>query len=426
MSSRIGILSGNALCRNPRVLKEAACLAEAGHSVEVLGAWLQPELKSEDLRILESAAFRFTPVFDSTTGSPKDRLLWLMFRALSKGMRKANRATGFESRWQLGPVLGALSRAASKRAFDLAIAHSEPALSVLASLDRSGRCIGIDFEDWYSEDLPEEARQSRPVRLLRELEKRAALRGVHSSCPTRAMSEALSAEYGCAPPTVVYNTFPWADRMTMDGLAIDRAGRHVPTIHWYSQTLGEGRGLEDLMAALPLLRTELEVHLRGQPTKGFEPWLRNRVPETWRERVVVHPLVPNSKLLSRIGEHDIGFAGEMKYCRNKDLTASNKMLHYLLAGLAVVASDTAGQMEIARQAPGAVTIYPSGDARALAARLDDLLASGDRLRGAQAAALAAAESTFNWELQKVRLVGAVQAGLEAFAGNGRRKSPGRA
>jgi len=53
--------------------------------------------------------------------------------------------------------------------------------------------------------------------------------------------------------------------------------------------------------------------------------------------------VDGDDLLSRIAEHDIGFAGEMPHCRSRDLTVTNKILQYLLAGLAVVASGTAGQ-----------------------------------------------------------------------------------
>lgn len=420
----MGILSGNALCRNPRVLKEAACLAEAGHAVEVLGAWLHPRLRAEDLRILENAAFRFTPVFDAANESSGARLAWMLSRLLTRLSRGGRRKIGIENRWQLGPVVGALGRAARARTFDLAIAHSEPALSVVSDLEKRGRRIGIDFEDWFSEDLLPAARRSRPVNLLRRLEQRAVLRGVHASCPTRAMSEALAAEYGCAPPAVVYNAFPWSDRKAMDGLSRDRAGGRRPTVHWYSQTLGEGRGLEDLLAALPLLRSEVEVHLRGEPAEGFGPWLASRLPEAWRERVVVHPLVANSELLSRMSEHDIGFAGEMKYCRNKNLTASNKVLHYLLAGLAVVASDTVGQMEIAAQAPGAMTLYPSGDPGALAQRVDELLIPEGRLGGAKSAALAAAEGTFSWERQKDRLVDAVDAGLAACERPARGSSPG--
>ena len=116
--------------------------------------------------------------------------------------------------------------------------------------------------------------------------------------------------------------------------------RQLRSIHWYSQTIGPGRGLEDLLAALPHLEHVAEVHLRGQPVVDFNAWLSVRVPQAWRHRVFVHSLVPNEQLLSRIAEHDIGFAGEMKYCKSRDLTITNKILHYLLAGLAVVASDT--------------------------------------------------------------------------------------
>ena len=185
----------------------------------------------------------------------------------------------------------------------------------------------------------------------------------------------------------------------------------APSIHWYSQTLGQGRGLEDLLASLPHIKHAVEIHLRGQSTNDFQEWLRKRLPEAWRARVFVHDLISNDELLSRIAEHDIGFAGEMKYCRSRDLTVTNKILHYLLAGLAVVASDTVGQCEVAEQACGAVRIYPSGDPQALAEKLNALLASTDELQSAKAAALKAAEQTFCWERQSPVLLQSVNSAL---------------
>jgi len=162
--------------------------------------------------------------------------------------------------------------------------------------------------------------------------------------------------------------------------------------------------LEDLFAALPLLTQEAEIHLRGKPVNGFDNWLAYHVPEEWRGRIKVHELVSNAELLSRIGEHDIGFAGETPFIRNKDLTVSNKILHYLLAGLAVVASETAGQREVAMQAPGSVLLYPAGDAPALAARLNILLESADVLKKTKSASLSAAKATFCWERQEKLLL----------------------
>jgi glycosyltransferase involved in cell wall biosynthesis len=293
----------------------------------------------------------------------------------------------------------------------LYIAHSEAAMAVVADLSRKGSSVGIDMEDWYSEDLPPEARKSRPVKLLRKLERELLIRGAHATCPSRAMSEALAREFGCPQPTVVYNAFPWSDRESVDGLVTDRRNRRLPSIHWFSQTLGRGRGLEDLIAALPLLKHDAEIHLRGKPAAGFEHWLKQNAPESWRGRIIIHGLVSNAELLSRIAEHDIGFAGESPLIRSRDLTVTNKILYYLLAGLAVVASDTAGQREVAAQAEGGVFLYLSDDAPALAARLDALLGSAESLKQAKRAAVDAAKRTFCWERQEKALVDSVHRAL---------------
>ena len=267
------------------------------------------------------------------------------------------------------------------------------------------------MEDWFSEDLLPEARRGRPVDLLGELERRLLRRASFASCPSQAMSQGLVEAYGCAAPAVIYNAFPWSDRAAMDGLSRDRQESKRPSIHWYSQTIGKRRGLEELLSALPLIRTEAELHLRGEPAAGFEAWLRERVPDGWRGRVYFHPLVRNEELLSRIAEHDIGFAGEVPYCRSKILTVSNKILHYLLAGIAVVASDTLGQREVQEQAPEAILLYPPGDFERLASRLNGLLESKEVLRRAKAAALTAASKTFCWERQEARLLDAVKGAL---------------
>jgi glycosyltransferase involved in cell wall biosynthesis len=288
-------------------------------------------------------------------------------------------------------------------------------MAVAADLLHGAWRVGIDVEDWFSEDLPMEVRKHRPVRLLRNLERKLLTLGRYSACPSRAMSEALAREFGCPQPTVIYNAFPWSDRESIDGLFKDRRDRRLPSIHWFSQTLGHGRGLEDLIAALPLLKSEAEIHLRGKPVSGFESWIEHRLPEAWRGRIRVHGLVSNAELLSRIAEHDIGFAGETPLIRSRDLTVTNKILYYLRAGLAVVASETAGQREVAGQAPGGVLLYPSGDASALAARLDVLLGSADILSQAKAAALDAAERTFCWERQEEALLESIKRALSSPA-----------
>jgi hypothetical protein len=406
MDLNIVILTGNHLCNNPRVIKEGTTLANAGYAVTAIGAWFDRGLKARDLEMQRSLPFSFKPAIDATENAPR----WLRLRVSAKIGSIAYRLARFENRSQLGYAYSAL-RAASRQPANLYIAHSEAAMAVTTDLLHDGRLVGIDMEDWFSEDLPLEARKHRPVRLLRNLERKLLTLGGYSTCPSRAMSEALAKEFGCRQPTVVYNAFPWSDRESMDGLFKDRRDRRLPSIHWFSQTLGHGRGLEDLIAALPLLKHDVEIHLRGKPLSGFDSWLAHRLPEAWRGRIKVHGLVSNAELLSRITEHDIGFAGETPLIRSRDLTVTNKILYYLLGGLAVVASETAGQREVAVQAPGGVFLYPSGDVPALTARLDALLGSADALRQAKSAALAAAEGTFCWERQEKALLESINSAL---------------
>jgi len=402
----IVILTGNHLCNNPRVIKEGTTLANAGYTVTVIGAWFDADLKARDLEMQGSLPFSFKPAIDSTENVP----LRLRLRLSAKIGSIAYRLLRFENRSQLGYAYGGL-RAASRQPASLYIAHSEPAMAVATDVVEDGCTVGIDMEDWFSEDLPLEARKYRPVRLLRNLERKLLTLGAYSACPSRAMSEALAKEFRCPQPTIIYNAFRWSDRESIDGLFKDRRDRRLPSIHWFSQTLGHGRGLEDLIAALPLLEHEAEIHLRGKPVSGFDSWLAQRLPEVWRGRIMVHAMVSNASLLSRITEHDIGFAGETPLIRSRDLTVTNKILYYLLAGLAVVASDTAGQREVAVQAQGGVFLYPSSDAPALAARLNTLLGSAETLRRAKSAALAAAERTFCWERQEKALLESIHRAL---------------
>lgn len=417
--ARIVILSGSHLCHNPRVMKEASALAAARCRVTVLGAWSDPELKQRDQALIGKLGFEFFPVVDLTGGGGARQLR----RIRRKVAETIGRVEIWENRWQLGYVYADLREAAFRTDADLYIAHSEQALGVASDLLRGGRRVAVDMEDWFSEDLLPEARRTRPLHLLRRLEGELLRHGAYSSCPSAAMRDALVATYGCPPPHVIYNAFPWTERVVLDGPAPDRAERAHPSIHWFSQTIGAGRGLEDLLAALPLLKYPAHVHLRGNPVAGFADWLAQHTPEGWRERISVHGILPNAELQLRIAEHDIGFAGEMKHSASRDLTVTNKILQYLLAGLAVVASDTEGQGEVAAQAAEGVSIYPSGDPIALAAQLDALLGSPERLARAKAAALAAAERAFCWERQEPTLLDAISRSLSGVARQPTRSAP---
>jgi glycosyltransferase involved in cell wall biosynthesis len=132
-----------------------------------------------------------------------------------------------------------------------------------------------------------------------------------------------------------------------------------------------------------------------------------------RAKLEFHGLVPSAQLASTIARHDLGLALEQSSIPSRDLTITNKVLQYLNAGLAVVATDTAGQREVLRAAPDIGLLLGGGDPRDAAVALRAWLADRPRLQRAQRAARAAAENIYSWEREAPRLLGLVGAALAA-------------
>ena len=407
----ICILTGSHLCRNPRVVKEASTLSEAGYEVTVLGPTLSDELAAQDAEILRGAAWTRQTVIDLRPCFSTWRRLGL--RASRRFGAEAIRWLSWESPQALGYGITQTLHAAKRKNDDLYIAHQELGSWVGCELAKEGRRVGADLEDWYSRDLLPEAQARRPLRLLRQCEDLLLKQGVYVTTTSNAMASALAETYDAPKPTVIYNSFPWIDRAKLDPLPQDRADHSLPSLHWFSQTIGPGRGLETLCAALYKVDAPVVVHMRGSYTPATEAWLRNLLPKDRGHQLYLHELVHPEELLSRIAEHDIGLALDLTVPQSRDLTVTNKILHYLLGGLAVVASDTSGQAEIAAAAPHAVRLFRCGDATALAEQLNLLLTDPALLADAKAAALAVAKSHFCWERQAPILLNSVEMALRA-------------
>jgi len=407
--AHIAIVTGAHLCRNPRVVKEATALREAGHRVTVLGPATDARLSELDAALVREGGFEHHVVVDVRPGSSERTRHRLVRRLAIEAVARL----GWERPEALGYGMRATLRAARDLAADLTIGHQEVGTWVVSQLMDEGFAVGADIEDWYSEDLLPEARVGRPIGLLRRCEGQLVRRGRHVTTTSEALAEALAEVYEGPAPTVIYNAFPWAERADLDEVGRDREDTARPSLHWVSQTIGPGRGLETLCAALQRVERPIDVHLRGRASEADLQWLHDLFPDDRGHRLHVHDLVPPQELLGRIAEHDIGLALEDYDPPSRNLTVTNKILHYLVAGLAVVATDTAGQREVAEQAPEAVRLCQGNDEASLAAQVEAFVQDAGRLERAKAAALDAAHDRFSWEAQRPILVRSVEAALQA-------------
>ncbi|MBR8835811.1 MAG: glycosyltransferase [Stigonema ocellatum SAG 48.90 = DSM 106950] len=406
--AKILILIIGHLCNAPRPQKEAETLANAGHEVTVRGFWFHPELVKRDRLLMANKKWKFEPILDF---QPNHRFRSLGIRLQSRLAKEGFRHFGFFSPELLGYGVQMMLKAARQARADLTIVHSEAGLWVGNQLLNEGFRVGVDFEDWFSEDLLPKDRVTRPIKHLKALESRLARNCTYCLTTSHALAEALANAYQAPKPIVIYNTFPWAERLQIDHQKRDQQNPSLPSIHWFSQTIGPGRGLETLFQALPKLRTPVEIHLRGNYPEIYRLYFEPLVPTEWRHRLFIHPTVPNAELVSRIAEHDIGLAVECTDIPSRNLTVTNKLFQYLQAGLAVVASDTAGQQEIFSQQREIGRLIKSNNSSVLAQALNELLESSYELKTAKDAALRAAREQFCWEIESQKLVQVAEAAL---------------
>lgn len=379
--ARINIYIGRHVCTAPRAIKEADALGAAGHDVCVCGLWSDPRLVARDRALLRTRAWRFVPFADCRPETSGGYWRWWRLRMASRLAREWFSRTGRVTPDLFGYGTRSLANHARRHVAELAIFHSEGGLWAAAQLRRRGRRVGVDFEDWFSRDLPACARRHRPIAALSDLEAAALRTDTYVLAASEAVSAGFAAAFGRRAAAVVYNLFPPEPAAPV--LERDRIDPAKCSFHWFSQTIGEGRGLECLFDALGQVRGSWELHLRADDPHGFLQYLVGRLPPSLQPQVHLHPTVTNAHLAARIAQHDVGLALEPASSPNNDLTVSNKLFQYLQAGLAVAASDTTGHREVLGQIAGNDMLFPIGDASALARLLDRYLSDRSALAHAR-------------------------------------------
>jgi glycosyltransferase involved in cell wall biosynthesis len=401
---RILIVSSGHPCRNPRPVKEAATLAAAGYDVTVLAPSPDPALALLDKELLKGRHFRHETIRENRSFAQRLRQ-WLARRAITRG---------YESIHALGNP-APLLRAVRVNHADLVIVHNELPHYIGTRLLATGHRVAADFEDWHSEDLLPSDRAHRPLKLLRTTERTLLHRARYVTTTSHALADALHTRYGGPRPEVLTNAFP-LQPLSAPPSSFYPLSSSVPppppAFLWFSQTLGPGRGLEAFLAAWKLTTVPSRLILLGNPVAGYEQKLLAPLSSALRSRIQFLPLVPPAALPALIAQHDIGLALEDPAIVNRDLTITNKILQYLNAGLAIVASDTAGQREVLSRSPDAGLILPrTADATEHARLLDHLLADRPALDLRRQTARRLAETEYCWEKESPRLLALVKKAL---------------
>ena len=197
-------------------------------------------------------------------------------------------------------------------------------------------------------------------------------------------------------PTVVMNCPPLQPLPSDPGY-----GRAGEILLLYLGRYNAERGLLEMLRAMPLVDRRAVLCLRGggplQAALEEEARLLGV-----KDRVRFLPPLPPDRLVGAMGGYAIGIVPYVPTSLNNYLCTPNKLFEYLMAGLAVVASDLP-ELRAVVAGGGLGLLYAPGDPADLARAIDALLADPRRLATTCAAARRAAEGCYNWEAQVVGL-----------------------
>ena len=393
MAKRICLLTDHHICTNPRLWKEAISLSQAGFEVKIISIFTSAAKRVLDNNILKDHKVELVAALNLIPSE----CAWFRrfyFRLLSKLAREVKLKFGIDTSFVLGYGQRAIKKKAIEINADLYIAHIDLCLYVGTRLCKKGKKVAFDMEDWYSRDylVPE-----RPVALLKALEKFAIESGVYCSCPSQAMAVALKKAYPNGKKVqVLYNGF--SEKENLKEVA---EINYMPSLVWFSQTIGTGRGLETILKAMEQLQTKVELHLIGDCVTGYELELRKLFPFEKGHQLVIHPPVLHHELVSILAKHSIGLAIENTFPESRDLTITNKILQYIQSGIKVMATDTAGQKEVAAYFKDTVALVPVDRPDIWAIQIEDLLQSPPVNRQEQ---LLQFNRLFSWEVQEKKLL----------------------
>lgn len=398
MKKKICIVSNQHISYNPRVVKEADALTEAGHDVRVITVCNNSEQHHFDQELMASRQWQISTVnYRRGYGSETPRWFWTGFRKkmFEKLSEKITFSYGFAERAH-GREYDELTHLACSYPADLYIAHHAQTLGAAYHAAKKYHAFfAFDAEDFHTGEFKDT--DSATVKRIEYLEKKYLPYCDYITAASENIAQALAQKYSIPLPETILNVFP------LEEVRSQKSENRTPSLYWYSQVIGSGRGLEEVAIAMNQIDTPCQLHLRGTIFNNFDRQLKSLMKNP-KHRIFFYPPAPPEQLTQLASEHDIGLALETGDCLNRLLCVTNKLFVYMTAGLAVIATDTPGQKTVMEQVTEAGIICKMADARSLTSAINELISNPVKLSNAKTASRKAAEKQFNWDIEKKKII----------------------
>ena len=329
---------------NPRIVKEADALHAAGYDVTVLYCFFINWAYEKDILLLQKVPWKYKML----GGSPfEKKSIYLLSRIRCKAAGKLIRFLGhsflFAERTQ-ARAYDELLHAAKKINADWYIGHNLGALAVVVNAAKyNNASAGFDFEDYYKGELP--LADVSNIKRIKWLENNYLPGLKYFSTSSEMITEAVKNDHPhfIGKTITLLNCFPLAQQPVYKQKA---ASDKTLQLFWFSQTIGKKRGLEILIEALILLGDpSIYLTLAGRCNEEMSEYLKSNATDILNNIYFAGIIQPED--LPRFASgFDVGLALETGFSKNNNIALSNKIFTYLLAGNAIILSETLMQAEL--------------------------------------------------------------------------------
>jgi glycosyltransferase involved in cell wall biosynthesis len=399
MKRRICLLTPGHLASDPRLVKEADALHEAGFAVNVIAGDTTDEVRPLDAALIKRVPWAIKQVrFNNRLAYLSRRTFQQVERVrFSLGGRGISTATRSHS-----AITSLLAKAAAEVPADLYIAHCLAALPAAAwAADRNKAKLGFDIEDDHVGELVDEPGNQLELSIRRKIEGYFLPKCQCVTASSPGIAKSYRDRYGISAVTIL-NVFPLTHAPSCQRL--DRR-RNELSIYWFSQTIGRGRGLEQLIMALGRTEHKVRLIIRGSDFLGYSKNLEALAAGCGREGLLkILPPAPPDEMAQLASKYDVGLAGELLAPPNRAISLTNKIFIYLLAGIPVLLSDTPAQRDIAAELEEAARIVDLHDPDKVATCLDSWAGDPVSLAYAKKRAWQLGQTRFNWDLEKEKFL----------------------
>jgi glycosyltransferase involved in cell wall biosynthesis len=395
MHQSIVLVSSVQPSANPRLVKEALALNAAGYTVAVVYCTLSPWADEFDATLFaRNPGIRWVSAGHHPVHQKKKyqwarlrrKFYHVLFCIAGNRADAAVRSFAFYSQ--------ELTKAALAQKADLYIGHNIGALSsVVWAARKNNAKATFDFEDFHR---GEENVDSLHWKKVKTIEDRYVPSLANATTASPLITEAYRKLYPAIRFQTINNCFPLAYGKQQ----LAELSAKPLKLFWFSQFVGPKRGLETVIEAMGKTgNPNIQLSLLGNCKGDLKKYFQDKAGEyaLLPEQLCFLEPVTEKEIVSIAAQHHIGLAVEVPHILNREICLTNKLFMYLLAGNAVILSNTKAQARILATYPGIGNMYEQADVEQLTRLLKRYIGDPQLLHQQREESLRLGKEELNWE-----------------------------